>query len=92
MMKVRGIDDVLVFFFMDFLEFELVEKVLFYFYIFGVLVDDGFIMDIGCKMVMFFVLLLYVCVLIVVVILKYDCLLEVIDIILCIMVGDDIFF
>lgn len=90
-MKARGIDDVLAFPLMDPPEFESVEKALLHLHILGALADDGSITDVGRKMVMFPVPPPYARVLIAAATPKYDCLLEVIDIISCITAGDDIF-
>ncbi|KAK0729269.1 P-loop containing nucleoside triphosphate hydrolase protein [Apiosordaria backusii] len=90
-MKARGIDDVLAFPLMDPPEFESVEKALLHLHILGALADDGSITSIGRKMVMFPVPPPYARVLIAAATPKYDCLLEVIDIISCITAGDDIF-
>ncbi|KAK4170207.1 putative ATP-dependent RNA helicase [Cladorrhinum sp. PSN259] len=90
-MKARGIDDVLAFPLMDPPEFEAVEKALLHLHILGALADDGTITETGRRMVMFPVTPPYARVILAAADPKYDCLLEVIDIISCITAGDDIF-
>ncbi|KAK0618275.1 P-loop containing nucleoside triphosphate hydrolase protein [Bombardia bombarda] len=90
-MKARGIEDVLSFPLMDRPEVESVEKALLHLHILGALADDGSITDMGRKMVLFPVTAPYARVLLAAADPKYDCLLEVIDIISCITAGDDIF-
>lgn len=90
-MKARGIDDVLAFPLMDPPEFESVEKALLHLHFLGALADDGSITETGRRMVMFPVTPPYARVLLAAADPKYDCLLEVIDIISCITAGDDIF-
>ncbi|KAK4459617.1 P-loop containing nucleoside triphosphate hydrolase protein [Cladorrhinum samala] len=90
-MKARGIGDVLAFPLMDPPEFESVEKALLHLHFLGALADDGAITETGRKMVMFPVTPPYARVLLAAADPKYDCLLEVIDIISCITAGDDIF-
>ncbi|KAK4230670.1 putative ATP-dependent RNA helicase [Podospora fimiseda] len=90
-MKARGINDVLAFPLMDPPEFEAVEKALLHLHILGAIADDGSITEVGRKMVMFPVTPPYARVLLAAADPKYDCLLEVIEIISCITAGDDIF-
>jgi ATP-dependent RNA helicase DHR2 len=90
-MKARGIDDVLSFPLMDPPELESVEKALLHLHILGALADDGSITEIGRKMVQFPVTPPYARVLLAAADPRYDCLLEVIDIISCITAGEDIF-
>ncbi|KAM7195108.1 P-loop containing nucleoside triphosphate hydrolase protein [Naviculisporaceae sp. PSN 640] len=90
-MKARGIDDVLSFPLMDPPEVEAVEKALLHLHFLGALADDGSITELGRKMVMFPVTAPYARVLMAAADPKFDCLLEVIDIISCITAGDDIF-
>lgn len=90
-MKARGIDDVLSFPLMDPPEVESVEKALLHLHFLGALADDGKITDLGRKMVMFPVTAPYARVLLAAADPKFDCLLEVIDIISCITAGDSIF-
>ena len=90
-MKARGIDDVLNFPLMDPPEVESVEKALVHLHMLGALADDASITEMGRKMVLFPVTAPYARVLLAAADPKYDCLLEVIDIISCITAGDDIF-
>ncbi|KAH7627328.1 P-loop containing nucleoside triphosphate hydrolase protein [Sordaria sp. MPI-SDFR-AT-0083] len=90
-MKARGIDDVLAFPLMDRPEIEAVENALVHLHVLGALDDEGRITEMGRKMVMFPVTAPYARVLLAAADQKYDCLLEVIDIISCITAGDDIF-
>jgi ATP-dependent RNA helicase DHR2 len=90
-MKARGIDDVLAFPLMDPPGIESVEKALLHLHILGALADDGTITETGRKMVSFPVSPPYARVIIAAANPKYDCLLEVIDIISCITSGEDIF-
>ncbi|KAK3336563.1 P-loop containing nucleoside triphosphate hydrolase protein [Cercophora scortea] len=90
-MKARGIEDVLSFPLMDPPEVESVEKALLHLHLLGALADNGSITETGRKMVMFPVTAPYARVLLAAADPKYDCLLEVIDIISCITAGDDIF-
>jgi ATP-dependent RNA helicase DHR2 len=90
-MKARGIDDVLSFPLMDPPEVESVEKALVHLHVLGALADDGSITETGRKMVLFPVTPPYARVLLAAADTKYDCLLEVIDIISCITSGEDIF-
>ncbi|KAL2263404.1 hypothetical protein VTK26DRAFT_6946 [Humicola hyalothermophila] len=90
-MKARGIDDVLSFPLMDPPELESVEKALLQLHVLGALADDGSITDTGRKMVLFPVTPPYARVLLAAAEPRYDCLLEVIDIVSCITAGEDIF-
>ncbi|KAM7193526.1 P-loop containing nucleoside triphosphate hydrolase protein [Rhypophila sp. PSN 637] len=90
-MKATGIDNVLEFPLMDPLETEAVEKALLHLHFLGALADDATITEMGRKMVMFPVTAPYARVLLAAADPKFDCLLEVIDIISCITAGEDIF-
>ncbi|KAH6619703.1 P-loop containing nucleoside triphosphate hydrolase protein [Chaetomium sp. MPI-SDFR-AT-0129] len=90
-MKARGVDDVLSFPLMDPPSVESVEKALLHLHILGAIGDDGSITETGRKMVLFPVSPPYARVLLAAAEQKYDCLLEVIDIISCITSGADIF-
>ncbi len=90
-MKARGIDDVLDFPLMDRPEIESVENALVQLHILGAIRDDGSISELGRKMVSFPVTPRYARVLLASADPKYDCLLEVIDIISCVTSGEDIF-
>jgi ATP-dependent RNA helicase DHR2 len=90
-MKARGIDDVLAFPLMDRPDIESVEKALIHLHMLRALNDSAAITEMGRKMVLFPVTAPYARVLIVAADPKFDCLLEVIDIISCITAGDDIF-
>ncbi|KAK3937166.1 P-loop containing nucleoside triphosphate hydrolase protein [Diplogelasinospora grovesii] len=90
-MKARGIDDVFAFPLMDPPKVESVENALVYLHVLGALGDDAAITDTGRKMVQFPVTAPYARVLLAAADPKYDCLLDVIDIISCITAGDDIF-
>ncbi|KAL1841264.1 hypothetical protein VTJ49DRAFT_7266 [Mycothermus thermophilus] len=90
-MKARGIQDVMKFPLMDPPEQEAVEKALLQLNVLGALSRDGKITDIGRQMVQFPLTPPLARVLIAAADPKYDCLLEVIDIISCITAGEDIF-
>ncbi|KAL2126875.1 hypothetical protein VTI74DRAFT_11690 [Chaetomium olivicolor] len=90
-MKARGIDDVLSFPLMDRPDIESVEKALLHLHILGALADDGSLTETGRKMVLFPVAPPYARVLLAAADPRFDCLLEVIDIISCITAGEDIF-
>jgi ATP-dependent RNA helicase DHR2 len=90
-MKARGIDDVLSFPLMDPPQIESVEKALVHLHILGALDDDGSITETGRKMVGFPVSPPLARVILAAADPKFDCLLEVIDIISCITAGEDIF-
>ncbi|KAJ4295963.1 Salivary acidic proline-rich phosphoprotein 1/2 [Collariella sp. IMI 366227] len=90
-MKARGIEDVLSFPLMDRPDIESVEKALLHLHILGALADDGSLTETGRKMVLFPVAPPYARVLLAAADPKFDCLLEIIDIISCITAGEDIF-
>ncbi|KAL2142195.1 hypothetical protein VTI28DRAFT_1462 [Corynascus sepedonium] len=90
-MKARGVHDVLSFPLMDPPQVESVEKALLHLHILGALDDNGSITEVGRRMVQFPVSPPYARVLLAAADSKYDCLLEVIDIISCITAGEDIF-
>ncbi|KAK4252254.1 P-loop containing nucleoside triphosphate hydrolase protein [Corynascus novoguineensis] len=90
-MKARGVHDVLSFPLMDPPQIESVEKALLHLHILGALDDNGSITEVGRRMVQFPVSPPYARVLLAAADSKYDCLLEVIDIISCITAGEDIF-
>ncbi|AEO54029.1 hypothetical protein MYCTH_2296085 [Thermothelomyces thermophilus ATCC 42464] len=90
-MKARGVQDVFSFPLMDPPQPESVEKALLHLHILGALDDNGAITETGRRMVQFPVSPPYARVLLAAAEPKYDCLLEVIDIISCITAGEDIF-
>ncbi|KAK4145444.1 P-loop containing nucleoside triphosphate hydrolase protein [Dichotomopilus funicola] len=90
-MKARGIADVLSFPLMDAPSVESVEKALLHLHILGAIGDDGSITETGRKMVSFPVTPPFARVILAAADPKFDCLLEVIDIIACITSGEDIF-
>ncbi|KAL2154300.1 hypothetical protein VTH82DRAFT_2976 [Thermothelomyces myriococcoides] len=90
-MKARGIQDVFSFPLMDPPQPESVEKALLHLHILGALDDNGAVTETGRRMVQFPVSPTYARVLLAAAEPKYDCLLEVIDIISCITAGEDIF-
>lgn len=90
-MKARGIRDVLAFPLMDRPSVESVEKALIHLRMLRALDDNADITDMGRKMVLFPVTAPYARVLVAAAEPKYNCLVEVIDIISCITSGDDIF-
>lgn len=90
-MKARGIDDVLSFPLMDRPSIESLEKALVHLHLLGAIAGDGSITEMGRKMAFFPVSAPLGRVLLTAADPKYDCLLEVVDIIACITSGDDIF-
>ncbi|KAL2122847.1 hypothetical protein VTJ04DRAFT_3302 [Mycothermus thermophilus] len=90
-MKARGIHDVLNFPLMDPPDAEAVEKALLQLNVLGAISRDGTITETGRRMVQFPLNPPLARVLIAASDPKYDCLLEVIDIISCITAGEDIF-
>lgn len=90
-MKARGIDDVLSFPLMDRPSIESLEKALIHLHFLGAIAGDGAITEMGRKMAFFPVSAPLGRVLLAASDPRYDCVLEVIDIIACITAGDDIF-
>lgn len=90
-MKARGIDDVLSFPLMDRPSIESIEKALVHLHLLGAIGGDGSITDVGRKMAFFPVSAPLGRVLLTAADPRYDCVLEVVDIISCITSGDDIF-
>ncbi|KAI8965276.1 pre-mRNA-splicing factor ATP-dependent RNA helicase PRP43 [Daldinia sp. FL1419] len=90
-MKARGINDILSFPLMDFPDLESVEKALLHLHFLGALANDGAITEIGRKLAIFPVSAPYGRVLLAASEPRYDCVLEVIDIIACITSGENIF-
>ncbi|KAL1864434.1 Salivary acidic proline-rich phosphoprotein 1/2 [Diaporthe australafricana] len=90
-MKSRGISDIYDFPLMDTPDDEAFDKALIHLHVLGAIHDDGSITELGTKMASFPVSAPFGRVLLAAADPKYDCLLEVIDVISCLTAGEDIF-